>query len=32
MLLNDVDSLNNLNVPQRQTVKDNINHVTTLKV
>lgn len=29
--LNDVDSLNSLNVPQRQTVKDNINHVTTLE-
>ena len=30
--LNDIDSLNSLNVPQRQTVKDNINHVTTQKV
>lgn len=29
--LNDIDSLNSLNVPQRQTVKDNINHVTTLE-
>ncbi len=29
--LNDVDGLNSLNVPQRQTVKDNINHVTTLE-